>query len=248
MGQWRLQLYRQLRTPYPDRNRKPRLFDCGRRGDGQSRTGGKHHHGVEQCHSRSAGAARSRRNSAAPADPNRKAATAPLLSKAIDWAIAENKRQGSKFLGKLDTANIAVMGHSCGGGLASQFGKDPRVKTIILWSAWVGRITNDEFRNRLKSTTLIISGDARYDISFYPALQAWEALRSTKTPVVYAWRTNMTHLGTYRQADGGELAPIGTAWLDWQLKGDQNAAKKFNGVECGLCNQLGWHVLTRNIN
>ena len=183
-----------------------------------------------------------------PPDPNRKAATVPLLSKGIDWVIAENKRQGSKFFGKLDTANLAVMGHSCGGGLASQFGNDPRVKTIILWSAWPGRITNDEFRNRLKKTTLIIAGDARYDISFYPALQAWEALRSTKTPVVYAWRTNMTHLGTYRQTDGGELAPIGIAWLDWQLKGDQSAAKLFKGVECGLCNQIGWHVQTRNID
>src|ERR1043166_5243807 len=57
-------------------------------------------------------------------DPNRKRVTYELLSKGVDWALAENKRPGSTFFGRLDTANIAAMGNSCGGGLASKFAGD----------------------------------------------------------------------------------------------------------------------------
>lgn len=182
----------------------------------------------------------------APANPARRSVTVALLSKGIDWAIAENKRPGSKFFNKLDTANIALMGQSCGGGLASNFGNDKRVKTVGIWSGATSRDGADAIRARLVSPTLIITGDARYDVAFYEGLPAFEALRTT--PVFYAWRVNMSHLGTYRQTDGGELSPIAVAWLDWQLKGDQTAAKKFKGAECGLCTQMGWHVQTKNIN
>jgi len=66
--------------------------------------------------------------------------------------------------------------------------------------------------------------------------------------VFYAWRNNLTHLGTYRVADGGELAPIAVAWLDWQLKGDQTAARMFKGTSCGLCVNSHWHVQKKNMN
>ena len=52
----------------------------------------------------------------------------------------------------------------------------------------------------------------------------------------------------FAEFDGGELSPIAVAWLDWQLKADQAAARKFKGAECGLCTQKGWHVQTKNIN
>src|SRR4249919_1954399 len=40
---------------------------------------------------------------APPTGPARPSVTAELLSQGIDWAIAENNRQGSKFFHKLDT-------------------------------------------------------------------------------------------------------------------------------------------------
>ena len=184
---------------------------------------------------------------AAPADPNAKAVTVALLSKGIDWAIAENKRPGSKFFGKLDTKNIAVMGQSCGGGLASNFGTDPRVKTLGMWSGGAGNLPPAEIRAKIQKPSLIISGDARYDVAYYGSLNMIEALKGSRTPAFYAFRINMTHLGTYRQADGGELSPIARAWLDWQLKGNQTAAKMFKGVTCGVCTMLGWHAQTNNL-
>ncbi len=187
---------------------------------------------------------------AAPADPANKTVTVALMSQGIDWVIAENKRSGSKFFGKLDTDNIAVMGQSCGGQIASNFGSDPRVKTVGIWSGATLTVPNAEIRNRFKANhpTLIVTGDARYDICFYDGLFLYDALKRTPTPVVYAWRINMTHLGTYRQTDGGELSPVARAWLDLQLKGDQNAAKMFKGVNSELGSKVGWHVETNNFN
>jgi hypothetical protein len=30
------------------------------------------------------------------------------------------------------------------------------------------------------------------------------------------------------------------AWLEWQLRGDANAAKMFVGNDCGLCRDPAW--------
>src|SRR5690606_19338169 len=45
----------------------------------------------------------------------------------IDWALAENKRAGSRYHGRIDPAMVAVAGHSCGGLQALQLAGDPRV-------------------------------------------------------------------------------------------------------------------------
>ncbi len=50
------------------------------------------------------------------------------------------------------------------------------------------------------------------------------------------------HGGTYRQAHGGEFAVVARTWLDWQLKGDQEAAKMFVGDDCLLSKREGWTI------
>lgn len=50
------------------------------------------------------------------------------------------------------------------------------------------------------------------------------------------------HGGTFNLANGGDWARVGTAWLDWQLKGDTEAAKWFVGPACGLCTDERWSV------
>ena len=169
--------------------------------------------------------------------------TAELLSAGIDWAIAENQREGSKFFNRLDTDNIAVMGHSCGGNLASEFGRDPRVKTIGLWNS--GGVA--ELAAGFTRPTLISPGDPRFDVAYYRAHDTYHVVRQTSTPVVFLWRTNMTHLGTFRTRDGGLESEIIRTWLDYQLKGDGEAAALFVGDDCGLCNRPGWHVESRNL-
>src|SRR5574342_257393 len=59
------------------------------------------------------------------------------LTDAIDWALAENQRAGSPFLGRIDPALIAYSGWSCGGVQALQVAKDPRVKTLVIHNTGV---------------------------------------------------------------------------------------------------------------
>src|SRR5687767_2001951 len=54
-------------------------------------------------------------------------ATADNLRAGIDWAFAENARDGSPLRGKIDTDQVAAMGQSCGGFLSVSLGADPRV-------------------------------------------------------------------------------------------------------------------------
>jgi len=57
------------------------------------------------------------------------------LSDAIDWAVAENTRAGSKLNGKIDTSKVAVFGQSCGGAQALYISEDPRIKTIVMYNS-----------------------------------------------------------------------------------------------------------------
>jgi dienelactone hydrolase len=79
-----------------------------------------------------------------PADPNRKTVTVDLIERGIDWAIAENTRQGSKFFGKLDTSKVAVMGMSCGGIVALGAGTDPRVSAVGIWNSGSAMIPGEK--------------------------------------------------------------------------------------------------------
>jgi hypothetical protein len=50
------------------------------------------------------------------------------------------------------------------------------------------------------------------------------------------------HGGTYRQPHGGEFSVVALNWLNWQLKGDKQAAKMFKGKDCLLSKREGWTV------
>ena len=48
------------------------------------------------------------------------------------------------------------------------------------------------------------------------------------------------HGGTYNQPHGGEFAIVARAWLDWQLKGDQEASKMFVGDSPAILQRKDW--------
>jgi hypothetical protein len=55
------------------------------------------------------------------------------------------------------------------------------------------------------------------------------------------------HGGTYWEPNGGKAAAAVVAWLDWQLRNDQKAAKTFVGKDCGLCTDPAWSVEKKKI-
>jgi len=65
-------------------------------------------------------------------------------------------------------------------------------------------------------------------------------------PVMVA-NLNVGHGGTFMEANGGRAAAVAASWLDWQLKGDAQAGKRFTGRDCGLCRDPDWTVQRKNL-
>jgi len=72
--------------------------------------------------------------------------------------------------------------------------------------------------------------------------------RIDKVPVFLGNILNVGHGGTYWEPNGGKAAAVVVAWLNWQLRGDQRAARMFVGEDCGLCRDSAWTSQKRKID
>ena len=54
------------------------------------------------------------------------------------------------------------------------------------------------------------------------------------------------HGGTFQEPNGGAAASVAVSWLDWQLRGDAEAAPRFVGDDCGLCGDASWTLQRKN--
>ncbi|SDE79554.1 hypothetical protein SAMN05428966_110245 [Massilia sp. PDC64] len=178
---------------------------------------------------------------------------AAQLIQAIDWAIAENARPGSPYHGKLDPSRVAVMGQSCGGLQAIDAAHDPRVRTLAVLNSgifpdngrsWEIAAAHADIADlaTLHGSVLYLTGDPQ-DAAFPQSEDNYA--RTNHIPAVRLWRENTPHMGTYREEHGGAFGAVVVAWLDWQLKGDQDAGRQFVGAGCGLCTRPEWHVQSK---
>jgi dienelactone hydrolase len=174
------------------------------------------------------------------------------LLQGIDWAIAENKRAGSIYFGKLNPAKIAVMGHSCGGLQALDVSGDPRVTTTVIWSSGIYNRPGGRSGVRIDKTALAkIHAPIAYfqggptDIAYENAVDDYARINTVS---IFMGELPVGHGGTFRQANGGAYAPVGQAWLDWRLKGDAAASAWFAGKTCRLCVDPQWKVSRKHID
>lgn len=191
------------------------------------------------------------------------------LLDAVDWATAENARQGSDFYGKVDTAKVAVMGHSCGGLQAIEVSSDPRVTTTVMLNSGIigappaapagappagrggGRggfpgmpaVTKDQLAKLHAPIAYIIGGKS--DIAHNNAVDDFAKIEAV--PVVMANREVGHYPATFLDPRGGAWGEATSAWLKWQLKGDQTAAAMFTGAKCGLCSDPKWTIEKKKI-
>jgi hypothetical protein len=65
--------------------------------------------------------------------------------------------------------------------------------------------------------------------------------RITHVPVAMA-NLPVGHGGTFNEPNGGPAASVAVSWLNWQLRGDAQSAKRFVGEDCGLCKDAEWSL------
>lgn len=179
----------------------------------------------------------------APAAAPRRQATSADLTAAIDWAAAENQRNGAALKGKIEMGKVAVMGQSCGGRLSLELGGDPRVTTIGVFNAGLQPNQYDMLK-KLHGPVLLINGHER-DFMMGPAKATYEAINTL--PVFYGARHGAGHTATAYHPGGGEFANVAAAWARWQLKRDAKAGEMFRGDQCGLCKNSNWDVAAKRL-
>lgn len=190
--------------------------------------------------------------------------TSSQLLQAIDWAATENARAGSPLFGKVDTTKVAVMGQSCGGLQAIEVSDDPRITTTVMLNSgifikpfvpppssgaqdrkFIGlpMVTKEKLAQLHAPILYLIGG--KIDIAHENA--ADDFAKIDKVPVFMANREVGHYPATYLEPRGGAFGEVASAWLAWQLKGDQTAAKMFTGEKCGLCSESSWTIERKGI-
>jgi dienelactone hydrolase len=168
------------------------------------------------------------------------------MDEAMSWAAARNADPADELFGHIDTSRIALAGHSCGGLQAIKMSADPRVTTSMIFASGVYNRPGGRSRIQVSKDELLnLHGPIAYftggpdDIAHANASD--DVTRIAHVPVFFGWLP-VGHGGTFAEANGGEWARGAVAWLDWQLRGQADAAQTFQGEGCGLCRSEGWTV------
>jgi dienelactone hydrolase len=178
--------------------------------------------------------------------------TSADVLKGLDWALAENGRDGSRYKGLIDPAQVAVAGHSCGGLQAIAAGADKRIKTVLVHNSGVfndgkqaitGMTVDKTMLKALHTPTLYVLG-GKGDVAWPNGTDDYA--RITHVPVALI-DGDVGHGGTFREDNGGDVGRFSVAWLNWQLRGDAEAGKLFTGAECGLCKDPKWKIERKGI-
>lgn len=180
------------------------------------------------------------------------ATTARDVAVGIDWALAENARATSRYKGLVDPASIAVAGHSCGGLQALQIAADPRVRTVLVHNSGVFTdgtnpiqgLKVDKSLLKTVHTPIIYFIGGKGDVAYPNGTD--DFARIDHVPAVLV-DSDVGHGGTFREPNGGKVAQLSVDWLEWQLRGDKEAARTFVGPDCRLCGDPKWSIQRKGL-
>lgn len=149
------------------------------------------------------------------------------LIDAIDWICRQSADRSSIFYRMVDTGNIAVGGHSCGGAQAARASYDPRISTTLMLNSGMGDMCmagadTQSLRDFHAPALYLIGGPD--DIAYGNA--EIDYMRIDHVPVVSV-SFPVGHGGTYGEDHGGIFGDVILMWLDWQLKGKEDASRFF---------------------
>jgi hypothetical protein len=155
----------------------------------------------------------------------------------LDYLQAQNQAAGSPLQGMLDMDHVAAAGHSQGGGGAINAGNDPRVGYTLPIQPAPG----DE--SGLHGPAFYLAG--RLDTIVVPELMVKPMFENSDHIVaLYGNLTAAYHLTP--GGNGNNYRGPETAWLRFELMGDEQARGLFYGPSCGYCEDPQWFEFLRN--
>ncbi|MBN2194977.1 MAG: alpha/beta hydrolase [Polyangiaceae bacterium] len=171
----------------------------------------------------------------------------PLLAY-ITWAIAENDKPCSAYYQSLDTTKVAANGFSCGGLMAEGTAGDPRMTTWGITSS--GMTTpNQAFYQTVHTPVLVILGGPS-DVAYENGERDYDSIAALGHPIML-FSKDIGHGGDLGgpSGHGGDFTKINLAWLNWWLKGDEEATGKgvLVGSGCTYCTDSAWEVKSDNL-
>ena len=166
----------------------------------------------------------------------------------IDWVIAQNSDSNSPYYQKIDVKHICASGMSCGGLQTLYNCADPRISTMMICNSGLFKQSNAHQamggmpmpeKAKLKEihTPIIYIMGGKEDIAYENGMDDYRLIKHVPACIA---NFPVGHGGTYRQPHGGEFSIVALAWLDWQLKGDKEAAKMFTGKNPGIASRKDW--------
>lgn len=179
--------------------------------------------------------------------------TADDVLAGLDWALAENTREGSPLFGLIDPAQVAVSGFSCGGVQALYLARDPRVTAVVVHNTGLfpagaqmmpGMASDKSWLDQLHTPVLYIEGGPS-DIAYANGVDDYA--RINHVPVAML-NQDTGHGGNFMDENGGAAAQAAAAWLNWQLRGDAEAGALFSGADCGMCTSDHWDYQSKGID
>ncbi len=178
------------------------------------------------------------------------ATTTRAVLAGLDWALAENGRKGSRFKGRIDPAQVAVAGHSCGGLQALQAAGDKRIRAVLIHNSGVfadgsnpiqGITVDKSLLNTLHTPVVYFLGGPG-DVAFPNGSDDYRKIGHVPAVLV---NFPVGHGGTFLKPNGGAVAAAAVDWLEWQLRADKAAARTFTGANCRLCNGPEGYTIER---
>lgn len=145
------------------------------------------------------------------------------MSAALDWIIAQNSNPASRYYQKLDTASIAVGGHSRGSLSAFGIADDPRLTTTV-------HVAGGSFDGNgpatLRNPTVYIAGEN----DSLATSNMERDYANTEVPVFFTVMDGVDHIGAARAG-----MPAIVAWLRWHLGSEDFRRGNFLDLRCDFC-------------
>ncbi len=167
----------------------------------------------------------------------------------IDWALAENGKQGSMLFEKLDGTKIASMGYSMGSLATFMIANDERLTTTVHISG--GNMVAERVNN-LHAPAAFLCGSPNATCNILAtdcdiaAVNCDTDFAGASTPVFYG-NFPGGHLGIMTSPHMERISGAVTGWLRWQLMGDASLKGMFVGPQCTMCSDANWKVQQKNL-